>query len=226
MSSELEFALGICSIVFYTIVYFPQFYIIYKTKYSDGISLPMLLFWTQADALSLIGTILLQMPLALKIIGWYHFVIGMLLVQCVLYYRERATLVFKASIAVFFGWNMIASVLVEVGIKTRYITEGKIVGWVTALLYIVGRIPQLIQNQRNKSTKGLSVFLYINTILGNSCFLASLLVHSTSTSYIDANLPWIVLIGVTNIMDIIVIAQCVYFRRSRVHDGDDIVSIC
>ena len=47
----LSYIFSICSIVFYSIVYFPQFNEIYKTKSSDGISIFTLLLYTEADFL-------------------------------------------------------------------------------------------------------------------------------------------------------------------------------
>ena len=86
---ELSYVLSTISLIFYSIVYVPQFYVIYKSKSSDGISFLMLLLWTQADILSLIGTIVLYMPSSIIIIGWYHYLVGTIMIIFVLYYTDK-----------------------------------------------------------------------------------------------------------------------------------------
>ncbi len=44
---------------------------------------------------------------------------------------------------------------------------GKVCGWVSGLLYFFSRVPQLVENRRRKSVAGLSVGLFVLTVLGN-----------------------------------------------------------
>ena len=74
----------ILSMVFYGIVFIPQFVEIYKCKNSNGISIWTILLWCQADTLSLLGTIILQLNIGLVIIGWYHMLIGQMLLFYIL----------------------------------------------------------------------------------------------------------------------------------------------
>ena len=83
---QIAYILSTLSLIFYSVVYVPQFWIIYKTKSSKGISLWMLLMWTQADIVSLIGSILLFMPLSLIVMSWYHVFMGFCMIIFVLYY--------------------------------------------------------------------------------------------------------------------------------------------
>ena len=87
-NSIASFVFGVLSIIFYSVVYYPQFYVIYKTKKTDGISIWMLLVWGQADFLSLVGVIVLNLELSLIIIGWYHAFIGFLMTLYTLYYEK------------------------------------------------------------------------------------------------------------------------------------------
>jgi uncharacterized protein with PQ loop repeat len=82
--------LSILSLLFYSIVYIPQFIVIYKEKSSDGISLVTLSIWTQADILSLIATISLNMPVSLIVIGWYHFLVGCCMMLFIVYYKKSS----------------------------------------------------------------------------------------------------------------------------------------
>ena len=69
----------VLSMVFYAIVFIPQFIEFYKCKKSDGVSIWTILLWCQADTLSLLGTIILQLNVGLVVIGWYHMLIGEML---------------------------------------------------------------------------------------------------------------------------------------------------
>ncbi|KAJ1988232.1 hypothetical protein EDC05_005432, partial [Coemansia umbellata] len=60
------------------------------------------------------------------------------------------------------------------------------------MFFLGARIPQLIKNYQKKSCNGLSIGMFIFSILGNVAFTLSLLLHSLDSSYLLANVPWIV----------------------------------
>lgn len=43
----------------------------------------------------------------------------------------------------------------------------KILGYISAVLYLGARIPQIVQNQRQKSVEGLSILFFMLSLLGN-----------------------------------------------------------
>lgn len=88
---QVSYILGILSIIFYSIVYFPQLLLIFKTKNSDDLSIMMFILWNQADVLSLIGVIVLHLELTLIIIGWYHLIIGVVMMFVAYYYKSKRT---------------------------------------------------------------------------------------------------------------------------------------
>lgn len=207
-----SFAVGILSIIFYSVVYYPQFYIIYKTKKADGISIWMLLIWGQADFLSLIGTIILNLELHLIIIGWYHALIGFLMTLYTLYYEKENKLIKYVSVALYYISNITICSYLTGRMLYNY-DAGTTIGWISSVLYIVGRLPQLYLNFHRKSTEGLSVLMYIFTILGNTFYLLSVIIYSYDAEYIKLNMPWIVMIVVTVTMDFIVIFQVWYYKK-------------
>lgn len=216
-NSIASFAFGILSIIFYSVVYYPQFYLIYKTKKTDGISIWMLLVWGQADFMSLVGTVILNLELSLIIIGWYHAVVGLLMTVYALLYEKDNKLVKYTSVAVYYIINV--SVCVYLTATMIYNFEaGTTIGWVSSVLYIIGRFPQLYLNYRRKSTEGLSILMYIFTILGNTCYLLATITFSIESNYILTNMPWIVMIVVTVTMDFIVIFQSYYYKKKPVEN--------
>lgn len=225
----VSYIFSFASIAFYSVVYLPQFREIYKTKDTSGISFIMLLLWTQSDYLSLIGTILNDLNLSVIVLGWYHTFMGLAMVLFVLYYKSKENQ-FKKSLEpivnafgiaeiwyksmyciVFFGINIsITAVLYYHHIVN--LTLGDILGWITMTLYITGRFPQIILNYNRKSTQGLSILMYILTICGNTCYVASLLFWSIEPEYIRTNTPWIISSVVTILLDFFVIWQYFVFR--------------
>lgn len=210
-NQDLSYTLGIISVVFYSIVYFPQLRLIYKSKNSDDLSILMLILWSQADVLSLVGLIVLQLELSLIVIGWYHLFVGVVMMGVTYYYRSVRTLGDGVSILLFIFINVSVTVVVQVLVKTTEYKVGEILGWVTTVIYIIGRFPQIYTNYTTKSTDNLSVGMYTNTILGNTFYVASIFALSLEPDYLYSNLPWIVLAIVSNIIDLFIVAQCYYY---------------
>lgn len=216
-NSVASFAIGIFSIIFYSVVYYPQFYVIYKTKKAEGISIWMLLIWGQADFLSLIGTVILNLELTLVLIGWYHALIGFLMTLYTLYYETENKLVKYVSVGLYYASNI--SICAYLTGTMLYNAEaGAVVGWISSVLYIIGRLPQLYMNYTRKSTEGLSILMYVFTILGNTCYLLSVLVYSIEPEYINTNMPWIVMIVMTVSMDFVIIFQAFYYKKKQKED--------
>jgi uncharacterized protein with PQ loop repeat len=45
-------------------------------------------------------------------------------------------------------------------------------GWLSALLYVGSRIPQLVKNYKNRSTEGLSIGMFLCAVMGNIFYTA------------------------------------------------------
>lgn len=211
-NSIASFALGVLSIIFYSVVYYPQFYVIYKTKKTDGISIWMLLVWGQADFLSLIGVVVLNLELSLIIIGWYHAFIGFLMTMYTLYYEKDNKVVKYIAVIVYYGINISVSLYLTIAFIYNY-EAGTVLGWASSIFYVIGRLPQLYLNYRRKTTEGLSILMYIFTILGNTFYLLSVLAFSLEPNYIYTNLPWIFMIVITVLMDFVVLFQFRYYKK-------------
>lgn len=208
-----SYVFSVLSLIFYSIVYFPQFYLIYKTKNSEDLSIMMLILWSQADALSLVGVILLQLELNLVIIGWYHMFVGILMMSYTFYYRKKYTILESSSIFLFISTNIALCSVLQSTVTQPYEKPGEIIGWFTTGLYIIGRFPQIYFNFKTRSVEGLSIMMYVYTILGNLLYIMSIIFFSTDFSYIKLNMPWIVLGVVTIVLDLFLIAQCKYYKK-------------
>lgn len=209
----LSYVFSILSVIFYSIVYFPQFRLIYKNKNSDDISILMLIMWSQADALSLLGVLLLKLEINLVIIGWYHLFIGILMIIFTFYYKKERTILYASIILFFVFSNVTLCAIIQSMISEQLLEPGEIIGWITTSLYILGRFPQIYHNFTTKSVEGLSLMMYIYTILGNMFYIFSIITFSIEPEYLRINMPWIIL-GISTItLDLFVIIQCKYYKR-------------
>lgn len=68
----------------------------------------------------------------------------------------------------------------------------KFLGYLSAILYLSARIPQIYHNYRLKSTEGLSLLFFMFSTLGNVSFAASILFGMTGEEYLPLNLPWLI----------------------------------
>lgn len=101
--------------------------------------------------------------------------------------------------------------------------------WLCSFLYLSSRSPQIIKNYRSKSTKGISVLLFLFAMLGNTFYTISivsdiyLLYHHQETlthadSFHDvlmAQTPFIVGSSGTVLFDAIILFQFWYYNRKN-----------
>lgn len=207
---EISYIFSLLSLIFYSIVYLPQFVLIYKNKSSKGISIWTLILWTQADALSLFGSILMHLPVNFMVMSWYHFLVGVVLINFVLFYSEQNSKLEMYFSSVFVLVNFLTGVLLILFIKTSYDLIGMSISWVTMLLYIIGRFPQIYENYKTKTTEGLSLLMYIFTMLGNLFYIC---VIFSTPEYLDKNIPWLISSTLSILLDIIIILQHYYYAR-------------
>lgn len=218
---------SILSVICYSLVYYPQFYEIYKTKCTKGISIWMLLLWSQADFMCLYSTILLGLLLNLIIMAWYHVFIGFCITIFTFYYKIKNDTFYEKVkmsmiITIYYTINLIIGIILNFKTPQNIYTvpnsvdDGKGIGlifsWISVVFYIIGRLPQIILNAKRRSTDGLSVVMYIFKIMGNLFYILTIITYSVEKEYILLNLAWIVFTVVTILMDLFVIFQYIYYN--------------
>lgn len=205
----VSYALSILSLAFYSIVYLPEFLEIHRLRSSDGVSLLTIAVWTESDVLSLISTILLCLPTSVIVIGWYHFIMGVIMTCYVLHYKSKKTIYDYFGVTGFILANTIFCMGLNFYVTEPDVIAGNTLAWVTMPLYLLGRIPQIWLNYRLTSTHGLSVLMYIFTILGNACYIG---VITIDPEYILDNVPFIVSGSINILLDFVVIGQIQYYK--------------
>ncbi|KAL9247099.1 hypothetical protein vseg_020565 [Gypsophila vaccaria] len=96
-------------------------------------------------------------------------------------------------------------------------TIGTYLGWAMAAIYMGGRLPQICLNMRRGNVDGLNPLMFIFALLGNTTYVASILVNSLDWSRIMPNMPWLVDAGGCALLDTFILLQFIYFsyRQSR-----------
>jgi len=92
--------------------------------------------------------------------------------------------------------------------------KSQVLGWTSAFLYLGARIPQIIKNISTKC-EGLSLALFMFAIVGNVTYVLSICADSVERKHLIANASWIAGSGLTVFLDIFVLCQFFYFRRTE-----------
>ncbi|KAI5812570.1 vacuolar membrane PQ loop repeat protein [Pyronema omphalodes] len=83
----------------------------------------------------------------------------------------------------------------------------KLLGYLSAVLYLAARVPQIVKNARERSCEGLSRLFFLLSLLGNITYGAGILLHSSEKEYVMDNLPWLMGSLGTMAEDIIIFIQ-------------------
>ncbi|CAL8079922.1 unnamed protein product [Calicophoron daubneyi] len=87
-------------------------------------------------------------------------------------------------------------------------------GFVSSVMYLSSRFPQIIRNWRRQSTEGVCVYLFCLALLGNTTYALQILLTSLDPMFLLGALPWLIgSIGVL-FLDVLILSQ---FYRYRPH---------
>eukprot|EP01060_Flectonema_neradi_P030794 TRINITY_DN4543_c0_g1_i2.p1 TRINITY_DN4543_c0_g1~~TRINITY_DN4543_c0_g1_i2.p1 ORF type:complete len:507 (+),score=95.04 TRINITY_DN4543_c0_g1_i2:46-1566(+) len=102
--------------------------------------------------------------------------------------------------------------------RTYYI--GIAIGWVSAVLYLSSRIPQLVKNIQRGSTDGLSPMMFTMAVMGNVTYFLGVILLEPTWDYVLCHLPWIVGSVGTIQFDMIALAQFIYYNGKTPKDPE------
>ncbi|KAJ3022249.1 hypothetical protein HKX48_006671 [Thoreauomyces humboldtii] len=87
-----------------------------------------------------------------------------------------------------------------------------VLGYVSAILYIGARVPQIYLNHVSRSCAGLSLLMFAFSVIGNTTYVASIFLQSTDATWLAVNAPWIAGSAGTLVFDFVVLGQFYAFR--------------
>ncbi|KAI4381585.1 hypothetical protein MLD38_007646 [Melastoma candidum] len=79
---------------------------------------------------------------------------------------------------------------------------GTSLGWGMAVIYMGGRLPQILLNIQRGEVEGLNPKMFLFAIVGNITYVASILLKSVQWSQVRPNMPWLVDAGGCILLDI------------------------
>ncbi|CAO3682016.1 unnamed protein product [Rhizopus stolonifer] len=186
---------GYLSILCWLIVFTPQLWENYRRKSGDGLSMTFLVIWLAGDIFNLLGVIMQDLLVTMFFLALYYTVADMGLIWQVIYYQQNHSTddesvsetsrliqpkrVQRDARQLLFHWISACSILLVtvVSCYTYWTVHqnhqenvswvSQIMGWSSAILYIASRVPQLVQNHKNKSTEGLSIGMFFCAVMGN-----------------------------------------------------------
>lgn len=99
----------------------------------------------------------------------------------------------------------------------------QVFGYISAVLYLGSRVPQILLNFERKSCEGISFLFFLFACLGNTTFIISVLAISFDPQYLLLNASWLVGSSGTLIMDFIIFAQFfAYHRDPKLSEQDTV----
>ncbi|KAM7536128.1 hypothetical protein Aperf_G00000099702 [Anoplocephala perfoliata] len=92
---------------------------------------------------------------------------------------------------------------------------GYVFGWISFFMYSSGRCHQIYLNWTRKSTEGLSLFLFVLAVLGNTFYACQIFIKSTELYFILSSLPWILGSLGMLVFDFIIFTQFFRYRHNK-----------
>eukprot|EP00123_Amoebidium_parasiticum_P021111 comp6174_c0_seq1/m.2001 comp6174_c0_seq1/g.2001 ORF comp6174_c0_seq1/g.2001 comp6174_c0_seq1/m.2001 type:complete len:284 (-) comp6174_c0_seq1:116-967(-) len=92
---------------------------------------------------------------------------------------------------------------------------GITLGWASSFVYLSARIPQIIQNFKRRSTDGLSIWLFVLAVAGNTTYAGSIFVWSTDAQFLWEKFPWILGSLGTLVFDFTIFGQFAAYSKGK-----------
>lgn len=232
----LSWIISTLSNIAWLFVFIPQILENKRNKSSDAISFYLILLWYIGDTFSTISVIYKNASHILLYVGVYHIIFDLIFIGQIIYYRlpqiqsypqllnedtHRYDVLYyikdvitMSEVYTFLGYNTVLIFCQPILLYFPHVVIGNIIAWLSTIIFLISRLPQILLNYRRKSVIGLSVVTFVNIAIANQLFLISVLVNllditssNLQLQFILENLPWIVGSSGTIIFDAILCLQ-------------------
>ncbi|KAG8738374.1 hypothetical protein FRC10_006950 [Ceratobasidium sp. 414] len=103
----------------------------------------------------------------------------------------------------------------EDGTDPKFSPTGAVFGWVSSVIFITSRFPQIYKNWISKSCHNLSIWIFVLLVIYSVTNIASILIKSRSHKYLIVNLPWVVNCSFSVILDLTIMTQFLWYGKIR-----------
>lgn len=94
------------------------------------------------------------------------------------------------------------------------LVAGQVLSYTATAINVVSRLPQIVRNWRRRMTEGLNMTFMVLDCAGNGLQTASTLSFSSERGYLVKQTPFVLATSVSTVMDIVIIAQALRYRRN------------
>lgn len=91
----------------------------------------------------------------------------------------------------------------------------QIFGYLSAVLYLGSRVPQILLNYRRKSCDGVSLLFFLFACIGNLTFIFSVLAVSLERHYLLVNASWLIGSAGTLMLDMTIFTQFFVYNHDK-----------
>ncbi|XP_058491012.1 lysosomal amino acid transporter 1 homolog [Solea solea] len=242
--------IGLVSMFCFLLSTFPQVYEAYRNgKVEQAMSFGFLLFLFSGDMTSFAGCYLTsQLPIQLVTVVFYIFT-DLILISQFLYYKIKNSSTRKSPVLKWlcFTWCA-AGTLVLLALPKLIIDNsvtldsqnpstsksieftGYVCGYLASVFYLCSRFPQLYKNFQRQSTEGTSYLLFALAMMGNGTYGLSVIVvlpalRGSKQTFIIKHLAWLIgSLGVL-ILDFLVTAQFIMYRKNKSAKSKALLSV-
>lgn len=241
LGNVLSWMFSTFSNIVFLFVFLPQLLENIKNKSSESISFYLLLLWYIGDTFSVMSVFYMKATPMLIYIGVYHIIFDIIFITQVLYYRlphyeyypllmnenlTRSDFIYYIKdvllireVTLFLGYNIVLICSQRLLNYIPHTIIGNIFAWLSTIIFLISRLPQIILNEKRQSVQGLSFITFLNISIANILFLLSILIYlldiesqSLKIQYTLNNLPWIIGSSGTIFFDIIIFLQFCRFN--------------
>ena len=99
----------------------------------------------------------------------------------------------------------------------------EILGYLSAVLYLGARLPQIYQNHKKRSVHGLSLLFFLFSVFGNVTYAGGILLYRNDIDYVWHYLPWLLGSLGTVFEDMIIFLQFYVYSRHNSQHGSAII---
>lgn len=96
-----------------------------------------------------------------------------------------------------------------------------LLGYLSAVLYLGARLPQIYQNHKKRSVHGLSLLFFLFSVFGNITYAGGILLYRSDAEYIWNYLPWLLGSLGTVFEDFVIFLQ--FYIYSNHQEGSAII---
>jgi uncharacterized protein with PQ loop repeat len=204
------------------VVFIPQIKEIVKLKSAKAISFYLILCWLIGDVLSIETAINLSVNTLIVYTGVFQIIFDVVFIILWLKYKcvEEQDYILNMLETWVFIWTLAGLIIINVLLD--FVNErvfAFIIAWVSAISYIIARIPQIILNRRNKSVHGLSLLSFVLILIANVFYLLSIvirLIDEVNEEYVIKSLSWAIGTGISIVLNCIILYQFrIYGSRTQ-----------